>query len=200
MRRLRERKIDTPEFYEKVWSEEYNTRPYYDAVRQRALAQKVEPGNRVIDLGAGCFGTAQFIVEELQIPDVLLIAVDYSYTARRIVLNRLAGHHCFNYVCHAAESTPLRASWFDVVIAGELIEHYEDPAVLVQEMARLTKPGGWMVISTVNTKCPNAIAHCDYPEHVWEFEPEDLIRMFAPFGKPYYFLLGDYHMLECQRI
>lgn len=39
---------------------------------------------------------------------------------------------------------------FDVVLALEIIEHVADPAVFVQSLSRLIKPGGMLVLSTLN--------------------------------------------------
>src|SRR5579862_1209903 len=38
----------------------------------------------------------------------------------------------------------------DVVAAVETIEHLENPRALARELARLAKPGGWIVITTPN--------------------------------------------------
>ncbi|MCK4500366.1 hypothetical protein KAU11_07705, partial [Candidatus Babeliales bacterium] len=78
--------------------------------------------------------------------------------------------------------------------------HMEDPAAFAGELARITKPGGWISISTVNTKSENAIKHGEYPEHLWEFTPEDLTGFFKPFGEVIYEELGDYHLIYCKRI
>jgi 2-polyprenyl-3-methyl-5-hydroxy-6-metoxy-1,4-benzoquinol methylase len=165
----------------------------------RKLLEKVKSGDRVVDLGAGCFGPAQYLVEKVPLANCQVFAVDYSHTAKGIVQERLKTIHWFSYLLGEAIDTPLRSKWFDVVIAGELIEHIENPADLTAEMARLTKPGGWMVISTVDTHCGNAIKHGPYPEHIWEFEPVDLIDLFAPHGDPHYEVFGDYHVIECKR-
>jgi len=39
---------------------------------------------------------------------------------------------------------------FDVVTCMEMIEHVPDPASVVQALARLVKPGGWVFMSTLN--------------------------------------------------
>jgi SAM-dependent methyltransferase len=38
----------------------------------------------------------------------------------------------------------------DAVICAETIEHVENPRALVRELVRLTRPGGWVVITTPN--------------------------------------------------
>lgn len=38
-----------------------------------------------------------------------------------------------------------------------------------------------------------------YPEHLWEFTPEDLIGLFSLYGQARHFLVGNYHFIECQK-
>ncbi len=200
MRRLHTKDLNTPEFHNHVWTLESIHR--FDRVRQRELTRRAKDGMRVIDLGAGLFGPAQYLVQETNL-DLELVAVDFSDKARQIALNMLwqmvpqrAAH--FNFVLSRAERTLFLSDSFDLVVAGELIEHYEDPSILVKEMARLCRPGGWLAISTVDTQCEDAIRHGDYPEHLWSFDPEDLLKYFSPFGKAEFRTVGDYQMIECQ--
>jgi 2-polyprenyl-3-methyl-5-hydroxy-6-metoxy-1,4-benzoquinol methylase len=39
---------------------------------------------------------------------------------------------------------------FDVVLCTEVLEHVPDPAVVVAELARVTKPGGRVIVSIPN--------------------------------------------------
>ena len=72
------------------------------------------------------------------------------------------------------------------------------PAELATEMARVCAVGGWITLSSVDTECENAKKR-NYPEHLWEFEPIDLVLMFAPYGETKHSYVGDYHFVECKR-
>lgn len=191
MKRLHPVKIDDAKYYEKIWSEETNLRPYYDAVRMRALARDVVDGAKVLDVGAGVFGTCQYISEETTIK-ADLHCIDQSYTAKEIVEARCPLIH---YLVHSVEELPYDDKAFDVVIAGEIIEHMEDPKAFVKELCRVGKN---IALSTVDTRSENAIKHGDYPEHLWEFEPEDLVEFFKPYGDVEYTTVGDYHFIYCR--
>jgi 2-polyprenyl-6-hydroxyphenyl methylase/3-demethylubiquinone-9 3-methyltransferase len=39
---------------------------------------------------------------------------------------------------------------FDVVTCMEMLEHVPDPASIVRACAEMTKPGGWLFVSTIN--------------------------------------------------
>ena len=194
MRRLHEVKIDDAKYYEKIWGEEFNTRPYYDAVRMRALAKYVKAGDRVLDVGGGVFGTAQYIAEHTGISADLTI-VDQSHTAAEILA---AEQPSVNFVISDVASLPFSSGSFSIVIAGEIIEHMEDPAAFVVELARVLDTGGHITLSTVDTECANAIAHGDYPEHLWEFDLADLSEFFLAAGLKDVstYMVGDYLFAE----
>lgn len=192
MKRLHPHKIDDAKYYEHIWGEEVNVRPYYDAVRQRELLGKVKDGDKVLDVGAGVYGACQYAKENGI--DIDAYCVDQSYTARDIVEKMELG---IKYELSDVLEIPFADNTFDVVIAGELIEHIENPQDLVDEIARVCKPGGWLTISTVDTKSENAKKK-DYPEHLWEFTPRDLLEMFNKVGEAEHYYLGDYHIVNCR--
>lgn len=53
-------------------------------------------------------------------------------------------------VCAAGEQLPYPANTFDVILSNEVIEHVQDDAAALREMARALKPGGRLVLF-----CPN---------------------------------------------
>lgn len=194
MKRINQVKIDTPEYYEKVWSKAAQTGKF-DCVRHRALISKVKDEFKVADLGAGLYGSAEFIASKTNLK-CELHAVDYSYTAKEILTKRCPQ---IKFTLSDVTKTPYPDSYFDVVIAGETIEHIENPEDLVKEMSRICKPNGWIAISSVDPKCEDAIRNNrTYPEHLWEFEPYDFIKLFKAYGKPEYYRVGNYHVVHLQ--
>lgn len=197
MRRLHDGPaIDTPQYYEHIWSEEENTRPFYDAVRMRALASKIRCGDTVIDIGAGVYGTVQYVVEHMKNLEIFPVCYDQSYTARDIVVKKFPD---ILYFLGSLPDTYLPQNSFDVVVAGEIIEHMEEPERLARELARICRVGGWVSLSTVNTLSENAIKHGPYPEHLWSFEDKDLKDMFSPYGNVRFEYVGDYQMLHMHK-
>lgn len=193
MKRLTEVNINTPKHYEDIWSNKVVNRPWFDAVRHRALIQFVKNGDKVLDVGAGVYGSCQYIGEKTDIK-ALLTCVDFSYTAKEIVKTMCPA---IDYQLMDVTHMLFRPHSFDCVISGETIEHMDDPAVFAAELCRMCKPGGWVTISTVDTNCQAAKEHGEYPEHIFEFTPEDLKSFFAPFGTVKYELVGHYHCIYC---
>ena len=87
---------------------------------------------------------------------------------------------------------------FDVVVAVEVIEHLENPRMMMRDLFRLLRPGGTAILSTPNNESWRSLlallmrghfvaflASC-YPAHITALVREDLKRIFeeAGFARP----------------
>jgi 2-polyprenyl-3-methyl-5-hydroxy-6-metoxy-1,4-benzoquinol methylase len=52
--------------------------------------------------------------------------------------------------CDLDDGIPLPDATLDGALAVEVIEHLENPNVLVRELARVVRPGGWIIVTTPN--------------------------------------------------
>lgn len=89
---------------------------------------------------------------------------------------------------------PLPDRSTNVTIALETIEHLENPRRFVRELARITTPGGTILISTPNQLSAlslatlawrgefNAFQPADYPAHITALLPVDLLRIGGECG------------------
>lgn len=193
MIRLHQDNLNTPEWFNHIWQLEGVHR--YDAVRLREFLRYVEHGNRVLDVGAGLNGFAQYAVNYGYAGRYT--AFDFSEEARRRTLEITP---TLDYRIGNALEMPFADGEFDIVGSGELIEHMEEPERLVAEMARVCRREGWLIISTLDDTCDAAIQHGDYPEHLWSFTPEELLAYFRPYGPAEYKLVGHYHMVFCRKM
>ncbi|CAN1161454.1 Ubiquinone biosynthesis O-methyltransferase, mitochondrial [Linum perenne] len=90
------------------------------------------------------------------------------------------------YICTTAEKLVEEGRQFDAVMALEVIEHVAEPAEFCKSLAALTRPGGAIVISTINRSMrayAAAIVAAEYilhwlprGTHQWSsfFTPEEL--------------------------
>ena len=89
---------------------------------------------------------------------------------------------------------PLDDGAVDVAAAVEVIEHLENPRAFMRELARVTKPGGWIVVTTPNQLSAlslltllakgrfSAFQERDYPAHRTALLEIDLRRIAAECG------------------
>jgi SAM-dependent methyltransferase len=100
-------------------------------------------------LDAGC-GTANETVNLRQrIPELRIYGVDLSSASLAIAVTRPETSDATFYQS-ALESLPFPDAVFDYVASHEVIEHVEDPAVVLRELQRVLKPAGICVIATPN--------------------------------------------------
>lgn len=198
MKRLAEENINTPEHFDKIWP---GDPPEYQGERLVWFTDQIQKTDLVLDAGAGRCGFAEFRCEIYRDePDYAeqashVWAIDWSLVARLMTLRRFPE---MNYVLGSILDMPFRDNFFDVVGSSEVIEHMDDPELLVAEMARVVKPGGLLLIGTVDPDSENAHTHgCEYPEHVWQYTPDDLLAFLAPYGKSEYERVGDYDHVRC---
>ena len=89
---------------------------------------------------------------------------------------------------------PVDAGTADAAAAVEVIEHLENPRAFVRELARVTRPGGWIVVTTPNQLSAlslltlivkgrfSAFQEGDYPAHRTALLEVDLRRIAEECG------------------
>jgi len=142
-------------------------------LRQEVMLKYVGEG-KIIELASGLSYFLQMAKKKY--PKSEVWGIDFSTTAKeRMSKEESSPEESVNYVVGDALNTPFKDNYFDNVVSGEFIEHLEEPQALIDEMYRICKPGGNMVLSTPNLEIND-------PEHLWEFDPEDIQEMFEKFG------------------
>lgn len=167
MRRQAEENINTVEHFNTFFKEHDCTKDR--VLRQETMLKYVKKG-RIIELASGLSYFLQMVKKKYPESDVW--GIDFSVVAKeRMSKEESSFEESVNYILGDALNTPFKDNYFDTVVSGEFIEHLEKPQKLINEMYRICKPGGKMILSTPHLETND-------PEHLWEFEPEDILKMF----------------------
>jgi SAM-dependent methyltransferase len=102
------------------------------------------------------------------------------------------------------EPLPFEDASFDVVVAGELLEHVRDPERLAREAERVLGPGGTFVGSVPNAfRLKNRLRFLlgrkpeDDPTHLHMFSPDEVRRLLGRFEQPeLHFIAGRFVRLH----
>ena len=132
-------------------------------------------GSRILDVGSGDGEKASYV---------------FSKTKGDLILSDVAihkSHSKASFVNCDARNLPFKDSTFDVVTCFHVIEHIEDGLTVLEEIHRVLKTGGWLLLVTPNAKrfetiyssLVKMIKRSPYkyplnPDHVFEYSLPDL--------------------------
>jgi SAM-dependent methyltransferase len=155
---------------------------YGGADRAEQIAAAVGgPGRRVLDLGCRYGALTRWYLDG---NEVVGIDVDREALAEAAKLG------IETHWGDVEEPLGFPDASFDVVVAGELLEHLREPAALVAEARRVLRPGGRLVASVPNAyRLKNRIRFAlgrppeTDPTHLHLFRPDDVRALLAGWGE-----------------
>lgn len=103
----------------------------------------LEPGNRVLDMGCGT-GVYTFALREQGYYEVFLADLSFK------MLLQAQKKSLSNLVQADGEQMPFPDHFFDAIISTAMLEHVVDPGLILEEMLRITRPGGVLFLVTPN--------------------------------------------------
>ncbi len=139
-------------------------------LRRYELALPYAAGKRVVDCACGVGYGAAMLLEQGGAGSVVGLDIDpraVDYASRRY------GRVGLTFRTASATATGLADRWADVVTSFETIEHVEDPAAAIDELARILVRGGTLILST-----PNDWGVTEH--HAHSFTRESLAALLEP--------------------
>jgi 2-polyprenyl-6-hydroxyphenyl methylase / 3-demethylubiquinone-9 3-methyltransferase len=134
------------------WDRESEFKPLHEInpLRVRYIERQAGglAGKRVVDIGCGGGILAEALAEQ----GAQVTGIDMAELSLKVA--RLHLHESelkVDYQLITAEAfAEQHAAQFDIVTCLEMLEHVPDPAAIIDAAARLLKPGGCLVLSTLN--------------------------------------------------
>lgn len=113
--------------------------------------------SRVLEIGGGRSGLASLLY-----PGASITNIDLDFS----LLGQGPGASRYRYVCGDACRLPFADDSFDAVTLFDVLEHVPDDARAAAEALRVTRPGGWVLIST--------------PDAAWRYPYYEFMRRWCP--------------------
>lgn len=143
---------DLVAFYDRYsgrWAEYRRQWPELD-LRERKVLELLRAGplaGQVLDIGCGDALLGKYLCRQ---PGVEYVGLDTSPRTLELAAANL--HNCERYTLVQGDALALafKPDSFDVLIMGELIEHFQFPRFLAAEARRVARPGARAIVTTPN--------------------------------------------------
>lgn len=155
---------------------------------RRGLQQLCFPGKALLDVGCG----GGFLAEEFARDGFFVTGIDPADRSIEAAQKHAAENNLkIEYRVGKGEALPFPDASFDIVACCDVLEHVDDPGVVISEVARTLKPGGVFCYDTVNRTWLSKVALIKISQewsftnwtepnvHVWEkfIKPAELIAL-----------------------
>ncbi len=121
---------------------------FTEQMRDAAIAQADLPETAVVaDVGTG----TGFVLQGLVGKAAALVGFDESEAMLAVARRNLAAHPHVDLRLAEGQNLPAASHSFDAVFANMYLHHAPDPFAAIQEMARILKPGGKLIITDLDT-------------------------------------------------
>ncbi len=152
--KLKRTKISSPDkdenFYESFFTENDEKvfsnnsdprRSYKGEIMRSVVEEEVNKGGKVLDVGCGTGDNLAYISSD----NMEFYGIEYAKSTAQIA-ERTIGDKAKIYVASATE-IPFKDKHFDLLLCMEVLEHIDDHELAMDEIIRVLKPGGRLMMS-----------------------------------------------------
>ena len=138
-------------WHERYAVDEATDMPWHHLVKQHLDERRDLDGKRVLEIGCGRGGFSCWLARQKNRPKEI-VAADFARTAVQKAKGFAEEHEISGVTWEVCDiqALPYSDSTFDTVISCETIEHVPRPRTAINELARVLKPGGRLLVTTPN--------------------------------------------------
>ena len=159
----------------------------FDLKRWKKLL-KYYKGGKLLD--AGCLDSLVPILAKESYPKAEVWGIDIAEEA---VKDMARQYPDIIFTVEDVYKTKFPNNYFDYIVAGELIEHLDDPKKFFAEAFRILKRGGVLALSTPLAE-ENEVGAVDHERHLWSFLEEDMETLMGKHGAVWTKTLGSQYI------
>lgn len=144
----------------------------YEHLHRYALTLELAAGKTILDLASGEGYGASLLA---QVAD-FVVGVDIDIDITEHASHQYLGSN-LSFCVATCAAIPLADESIDLVVSFETIEHHDHHTRMMQEIKRILKPGGILVISSPNRLAYSDDADYQNPYHVKELYYDELCQL-----------------------
>lgn len=179
MKRLSRTNINTKEYWNNAYLDADRVKRYDTELellenndhRFHLALSHIKNGDKVLDIGCGTGWFCKFIKDKY--PDCVVYGTDISDKSMEMQRQQRDDITFVHGYVGNIQNVP--TGYFDIVFAGEILEHLERPEDLFTEAHRFLKIGGKFIVTTP------LLNKIDSTEHVWSYSASDIKELFEDF-------------------
>lgn len=179
MKKLRDENKNTPELVDNLFAKRWRENFHYIDWRRFELLAKYFKGGKYLDVG--CFNSP--MPYELALSHKGKAEINALDHAPKMIAHLKGKYPEVNYICHdfVKNGLPFKDEELNYIVAGEVIEHLEEPEKFIAEAMRCLKWDGILAMSTPFAEGVQEPAVSD--EHLWSFVIDDIQTLCEPYGQ-----------------
>ena len=181
MQRLNQENKNSPELFNQIFKTK--SADWFDRKRWKWLLKRWKSG-RLIDLGCLWSEVPQRALYTQ--PDAIVWGLDQANEAIEALQKKYPE---INYVVGDVYNTQFPNKAFDYVVAGELIEHLEEPEKFIKEAYRILDNNGILALSTPFNEA-REIGAVDI-SHLNSFDKQDILDLMKDFREVKIEIIGS---------
>jgi ubiquinone/menaquinone biosynthesis C-methylase UbiE len=141
--------VDKKEFFNQMaagWDEKFYVPEMRERLPQLVSLFRLQKGAKILDVGAGTGGIVPYLLEAIG-PEGSIWAIDFAEEMVKIGRKKFLEESRGIFEVASVEDLPYKDRFFDQVVCFGAFPHFEDKAKALEEMARVLKPRGTLVIA-----------------------------------------------------
>ena len=141
--------MDKKEFFNQMaagWDEKFYVPEMRERLPQLVSLFRLQKGAKILDVGAGTGGIVPYLLEAIG-PEGSIWAIDFAEEMVKIGRKKFLEESRGIFEVASVEDLPYKDRFFDQVVCFGAFPHFEDKAKALEEMARVLKPRGTLVIA-----------------------------------------------------
>jgi ubiquinone/menaquinone biosynthesis C-methylase UbiE len=128
------------------WDKRFYTHEMMERLPQLVSLFQLQRGAKILDAGAGTGGIVPYLLEAIG-PAGSIWAVDFAEEMVKIGRKKFQKETRVIFELVSVEDLPFKDRFFDQVVCFGAFPHFEDKGKALEEMGRVLKPGGRLIIA-----------------------------------------------------